>query len=163
MLSYDARMPKRSGRGHEILLESGWGTAALATSGVGLLIMLSEFFLRLSCFSCGELTWHIRYSAYYKLYHFLYTRIDRYEGLLGWRPYLATPCTPPPHFVALFLAATVWREICPAFIRRNSVWAGTQAAALCMWQPHLWCCGACLQTKQALNVTTTKNLLIHTD
>ena len=46
----------------------------MSTSGVGLLIMLSEFFLRLSCFSCGELTWHIRYAAYYKLYHFLYTR-----------------------------------------------------------------------------------------
>ena len=61
-----------------------------------------------------------------------------HKNLLGWRPYLATPCTPPPHFVALFLAATVCGEICPAFIRRNSVWAGNQVAALCMWQSQLW-------------------------
>ena len=40
-----------------------------------------------------------------------------HKNLLGWRPYLATPCTPPPHFVALFLAATVCGEICLSFIR----------------------------------------------
>ena len=80
----------------------------------------------------------------------------KHSGFRALRGCLVGGHTSPRHaslrhtFVALFLAATVCGEICPAFIWRNSVWAKNQAAALCMWQPQLWRGGVWLQTKQTL-------------